>query len=115
MFISSILSNVSIAFDETLTLNAEMGNRGILEQQNGLDACFNDFFFFNAVKSFLVVYCDRVLKTLPDVKTLISLHQQLLVGVVTGCGLSIDKLGPSDQLRNAGMSNSCATFLIHTV
>ena len=57
-----------------------------------------------AVKSFLVMYCDRVLKILPDVKTLISLHQQLLsVGVASGCGPNTDKLNHSEQLRNAGM------------
>ena len=54
-----------------------------------------------------MAYCDSVLKCLPDIKTMISLHQQLLAasgGVVKGCGQTIDEssLDPSDRLRNAG-------------
>ncbi len=54
-----------------------------------------------AENSFVVMYSDRVLKCLPDIKILISLHQQLSGGVASGCCL-VDKLESSDQLRNAG-------------
>ncbi|XP_064405928.1 nucleolar pre-ribosomal-associated protein 1-like isoform X3 [Halichondria panicea] len=57
-----------------------------------------------SIDSFLVTYADRVLKCLPDIKTLISLHQHLSKGVVSGCAL--DKLDHSDQLKNAELQES---------
>lgn len=58
-----------------------------------------------SVGSFLVSYCDSVLKRLPDIKTMISLHQQLmstLGGVTKGSGQKTNDLDSSDSLRNAG-------------
>ncbi len=59
--------------------------------------------FLFAVDSFMVMYADQVLKCLPDIRILISLHQQLSGGVVSGC--NADELELSDQLRNTGMTN----------
>ncbi len=65
------------------------------------------------VSSFLVCYCDAVLKCLPDVKTLISLRQQLLKEsdrAATGADANPppssirtpDKLSTEDALKNEG-------------
>jgi hypothetical protein len=65
------------------------------------------------VSSFLVKYCDTVLKRLPDARTFVSLRQRLqqqqLGGHNKKVGVSEDSsketvdLVPEDKIRNAGL------------
>lgn len=54
--------------------------------------------------SYCVQYCDAVLKSLPDIKTVIALRQQLLGGG-TPTSMSTDSMSltPDEVHRNAGM------------
>ena len=69
-------------------------------------ACKSFFFFYTSVllvDSFLVRYCDSILKSLPDLRTIISLRQQLLAGSgVKTSNTSLDNLLPGHHLRNTG-------------
>ena len=58
-------------------------------------------FYSLAVDSFLVSYRDSVMRSLPDVRTLISLRQHLLGSDKTQVA-RVDKFSPDDQLRNVG-------------
>ena len=68
------------------------------------------YFCVCLVSSFLVGYCDAVLKYLPDVKTMISLHQQLLKEKERAAGADpnslvgrLGKLSAEDVLKNEGI------------
>ena len=61
------------------------------------------------VLTFLVQYCDAVLKTLPDIRTVIALRQRLLQSASAGGRkarvgkeLDIKDLLPADVLKNKG-------------
>ena len=81
---------------------------------HGYHACFRSCFtcscqslicpFVAVAGSYCVQYCDAVLKSLPDIKTVISLRQQLLGGA-TPASMSTDSMAltPDEVHRNAGM------------
>ena len=63
--------------------------------------------------SFLVRYCDSVLKQLPDIKTVVTVRQQLLSGGAVSVPRSEeDSLSPQERSKNAGIYNASTTPVV---
>ena len=61
----------------------------------------NDYWLLIAVGSFLVRYRDNVMKSVPDVRTLITLTQQLMSSDKVKV-TEVEKFSPDDVIKNSG-------------